>query len=107
MDIPVLNALWSEETTDLVLNKVNLHVPAGSYMALVGSSGAGKSTLCSLIPRFYDVTDGTIRIDGKDIRDITLKCLRSQIGIVQQDVYLFVGTVYCTCFPKESSDSHF
>jgi len=83
-----------EETTDLVLNKVNLHVPAGAYMALVGSSGAGKSTLCSLIPRFYDVTDGAIRIDGQDIRDITLKSLRSQIGIVQQDVYLFVGTVY-------------
>ena len=83
-----------EETTDLVLNKVNLHVPAGAYMALVGSSGAGKSTLCSLIPRFYDVTDGAIRIDGRDIRDITLKSLRSQIGIVQQDVYLFVGTVY-------------
>ena len=83
-----------EETTDLVLNKVNLHVPAGAYMALVGSSGAGKSTLCSLIPRFYDVTDGAIRIDGKDIRDISLKSLRSQIGIVQQDVYLFVGTVY-------------
>ena len=83
-----------EETTETVLNKVNLHVPAGSYMALVGSSGAGKSTLCSLIPRFYDVTDGAIRIDGIDIRDITLKSLRSQIGIVQQDVYLFVGTVY-------------
>lgn len=83
-----------EDTTDLVLNKVNLHVPAGSYMALVGSSGAGKSTLCSLIPRFYDVTEGCIKIDGTDIRNITLQSLRSQIGIVQQDVYLFVGTVY-------------
>lgn len=62
-------------------------------MALVGSSGAGKSTLCSLIPRFYDVTGGTVKIDGQDIREVTLKSLRSQIGIVQQDVYLFVGTV--------------
>ena len=62
-------------------------------MALVGSSGAGKTTLCSLIPRFYDVNSGTIRIDGKDIREVTLKSLRSQIGIVQQDVYLFAGTI--------------
>ena len=82
-----------EENTETVLNHINLEVEAGSYMALVGSSGAGKSTLCSLIPRFYDVTGGTVKIDGKDIRDVTLKSLRSQIGIVQQDVYLFVGTV--------------
>lgn len=82
-----------EENTETVLNHINLEVEAGSYMALVGSSGAGKSTLCSLIPRFYDVTSGAVRIDGKDIRDMTLKSLRSQIGIVQQDVYLFVGTV--------------
>lgn len=82
-----------EENSQQVLNHINLNVAAGSYMALVGSSGAGKSTLCSLIPRFYDVTGGAIRIDGKDIRDITLKSLRNQIGIVQQDVYLFVGTV--------------
>ncbi len=82
-----------EENTETVLNHINLEVEAGSYMALVGSSGAGKSTLCSLIPRFYDVTGGSVKIDGKDIRDVTLKSLRSQIGIVQQDVYLFVGTV--------------
>ena len=63
-------------------------------MALVGSSGAGKSTLCSLIPRFYDVTGGAVKIDGKDVRDLTLKSLRDHIGMVQQDVYLFVGTVY-------------
>lgn len=63
-------------------------------MALVGSSGAGKSTLCSLIPRFYDVTGGRVTIDGKDIRELSLKSLREHIGIVQQDVYLFVGTVY-------------
>ena len=83
-----------EDNTEKVLNHINLNVPAGSYMALVGSSGAGKSTLCSLIPRFYDVTGGSVKIDNKDIRDLTLKSLRDHIGIVQQDVYLFVGTVY-------------
>lgn len=83
-----------EENTEQVLNHINLKVPAGAYMALVGSSGAGKSTLCSLIPRFYDVTGGAVKIDGKDVRDIRLKSLRDHIGIVQQDVYLFVGTVY-------------
>lgn len=77
-----------------VLNNVCLEVPAGKYVALVGSSGAGKTTLCSLIPRFYDVTEGTIRIDGTDIREITLKSLRKHIGVVQQDVYLFAGTIY-------------
>ena len=82
-----------EENTEQVLDHINLNVPAGSYMALVGSSGAGKSTLCSLIPRFYDVTNGSVKIDGKDIRSLTLKSLRDHIGIVQQDVYLFVGTV--------------
>lgn len=83
-----------EENTERVLKNINLNVPAGSYMALVGSSGAGKSTLCSLIPRFYDVTGGAVKIDGKDVRDLRLKSLRDHIGIVQQDVYLFVGTVY-------------
>ena len=82
------------DNDETVLNNISLNVPAGAYMALVGSSGAGKSTLCSLIPRFYDVTDGSIKIDGKDVRDIKLKSLRDHIGIVQQDVYLFVGTVY-------------
>ncbi len=82
-----------EENSQQVLNHISLEVKAGSYMALVGSSGAGKSTLCSLIPRFYDVSGGAILIDGKDIRDIKLKSLRDHIGIVQQDVYLFVGTV--------------
>jgi len=83
-----------EENSQKVLSQINLHVKAGSYMALVGASGAGKSTLCSLIPRFYDVTSGSIEIDGKDIRDLKLKTLRDHIGIVQQDVYLFAGTVY-------------
>jgi len=82
------------DNSEVVLNEVNLEVPAGAYMALVGSSGAGKTTLCSLIPRFYDVNSGTIRIDGKDIRKVTLKSLRNQIGIVQQDVYLFAGTIF-------------
>lgn len=83
-----------KDTAHRVLRHINLSVPAGSYVALVGSSGGGKTTLCSLIPRFYEVTKGSIRIDGKDIRDVTLKSLRENIGIVQQDVYLFAGTVY-------------
>lgn len=82
-----------EDTQEEVLADINLRVDAGRYIALVGSSGAGKSTLCSLIPRFYDVSHGVIRIDGVDIRDVTLKSLRENIGIVQQDVYLFAGTV--------------
>ncbi|MBR4182531.1 MAG: ABC transporter ATP-binding protein [Lachnospiraceae bacterium] len=83
-----------KDTAHRVLRHINLDVKAGSYVALVGSSGGGKTTLCSLIPRFYDVTKGSIRIDGKDIRDVTLKSLRENIGIVQQDVYLFSGNVY-------------
>ncbi len=83
-----------KENTDCVLSSINLEVPAGAYIALVGPSGVGKTTLCSLIPRFYDVTEGTIRIDGKDIRSVTQKSLRNQIGIVQQDIYLFAGTIY-------------
>lgn len=82
-----------QDTDDEVLAHLNLEVKAGQYVALVGSSGAGKSTLCNLIPRFYDVTGGAIRIDGTDIRDMTIKSLRRNIGIVQQDVYLFAGTV--------------
>ncbi|NLH02187.1 MAG: ABC transporter ATP-binding protein [Clostridiales bacterium] len=78
---------------EAVFEHLTLTVPAGDYVALVGSSGVGKTTLCSLIPRFYDVTEGSISIDGKDIRSLTLKSLRSQIGIVQQDVYLFADTV--------------
>jgi len=94
-DIAFENVTFSyNDHSDTVLNGINLEVPAGAYMALVGSSGAGKTTLCSLIPRFYDVNSGTIRIDGKDIRQVTLKSLRSQIGIVQQDVYLFAGTIF-------------
>lgn len=82
------------DTAHRVLKHINLKVSAGEYVALVGSSGGGKTTLCSLIPRFYEVTKGSITIDGKDVRDVTLKSLRENIGIVQQDVYLFAGTVY-------------
>ena len=76
-----------------VLSHINLNVKAGESVALVGPSGSGKTTLCSLIPRFYDVTGGAVRIDGNDVRELTLDSLRSQIGVVQQDVYLFAGTV--------------
>lgn len=77
-----------------VLSNINLDVKPGENVALVGPSGGGKTTLCNLIPRFYDVTDGRILIDGQDIKDVKLKSLRSQIGFVQQDVYLFSGTVH-------------
>lgn len=76
-----------------VLSNINLKVEAGEYLALVGSSGVGKTTLCSLIPRFYEVSGGRITLDGRDIREITLKSLRQNIGIVQQDVYLFAGSI--------------
>lgn len=82
-----------ESTHEQVLRNVDLSVEAGDYVALVGASGVGKTTLCSLIPRFYEVTDGAIKIDGVDIRKMKQRSLRSQIGIVQQDVYLFAGTV--------------
>jgi ATP-binding cassette subfamily B protein len=77
-----------------VLSNIDLRVKAGENVALVGPSGSGKTTLCNLIPRFYDVTSGRILIDGYDIKDVTIRSLRSQIGIVQQDVYLFSGSVY-------------
>ena len=76
-----------------VLRHVNLRIQPGESLALVGPSGGGKTTLCNLIPRFYDVTDGEILIDGQDIRHVTLHSLRDAIGVVQQDVYLFSGTV--------------
>ncbi len=82
------------DSKETVLNHVSLDVPAGSYTALVGPSGAGKTTLCSLIPRFYDVTEGRVCVDGKDVRKLTMKSLRGQIGMVQQDVYLFTGTIF-------------
>ena len=83
---------YSEDTKE-VLSKINLTVHAGANVAIVGPSGSGKTTLCSLIPRFYEVSEGCIRIDGNDIRDVTLHSLRENIGVVQQDVYLFSGTI--------------
>jgi ATP-binding cassette, subfamily B, bacterial len=81
------------EDHDHVLNNLSLEIKAGEYVALVGPSGVGKTTLCSLIPRFYEVTDGQILLDRQDIKDIRLSSLRGNIGVVQQDVYLFAGTV--------------
>lgn len=82
-----------EEGLDEVLNHIDLTVNPGQYLAIVGNSGGGKTTLCSLIPEFYDVEAGRILIDGQDIRKVTLRSLRRQIGIVQQDVYLFMENV--------------
>ncbi len=82
-----------KEDYEYVLKDLSLNINAGDYIALVGPSGVGKTTLCSLIPRFYDVTEGQILIDGQDIRDFSLRSLRRNIGVVQQDVYLFAGTV--------------
>ncbi|MFV0394146.1 MAG: ABC transporter ATP-binding protein [Coprobacillaceae bacterium] len=81
------------KSNDSVLQGINLSVKAGEYIALVGSSGVGKTTICSLLPRFYEVSEGSITIDNTDIRDIKLTSLRENIGIVQQDVYLFAGTI--------------
>ena len=80
-----------DETT--VLSHISIEIPAGKSVALVGPSGGGKTTICSLLPRFYDVTGGRITVDGQDVRSLTLKSLRSQIGVVQQDVYLFSGSI--------------
>ncbi len=77
-----------------VLEDVSLHIAAGETLAVVGPSGGGKTTLCQLIPRFYDVTEGAIRVDGQDVRSLTLTSLRKNIGIVQQDVFLFAGTIF-------------
>ena len=82
-----------EGTSEMIFQNLNLKVEAGEYLALVGTSGVGKTTLCNLIPRFYDVGSGSITLDGTDIRNIKMKSLRDNIGIVQQDVYLFTGTV--------------
>ena len=77
----------------LVLDDVSFDIQAGKSVALVGASGSGKTTICSLLPRFYDVSEGRITIDGKDVRKLTLQSLREQIGLVQQDVYLFCGSI--------------
>lgn len=83
---------YSDDDT-LVLSDVSFRIDAGKSIALVGPSGSGKTTICSLLPRFYDVTGGSIRIDGKEIRSLSLESLRNNIGLVQQDVYLFCGSI--------------
>ncbi len=84
---------YADDENHEVLSHITEDVPAGTNVAIVGPSGSGKTTLCSLIPRFYDTTDGIVSIDGQDIRKVTRKSLRRQIGVVQQEVYLFSGTV--------------
>jgi ATP-binding cassette subfamily B protein len=93
-DIKFDNVSFSYNNGDRkVLKNINFYVPRGKTVAIVGPSGVGKTTLCHLVPRFYEVTEGKILIDGVDIRDYTLKSLRQNIGIVQQDVFLFTGTI--------------
>ena len=87
------NVSFSYDCSENVLEHIDIQIEAGKTVALVGPSGGGKTTLCSLLPRFYDVTDGCVTIDGQDIRSVTLKSLRSNIGIVQQDVYMFGGSI--------------
>lgn len=93
-DIAFENAGFHYSDSDTaVISGLDLKIKAGSHAALVGQSDGGKTTLCNLIPRFYDVTEGKVTVDGHDVRDVTIKSLRKNIGIVQQDVYLFSGTV--------------
>lgn len=91
IDIDDISFSYDERTE--VLSHVDLHIEPGETVAVVGHSGGGKTTLCQLIPRFYDVSDGSIRIDGQDIRDVNKRSLRANIGIVQQDVFIFADTV--------------
>ena len=83
---------YSDDDTP-VLSHVSFEIPAGKSIALVGPAGSGKTTICSLLPRFYDVMEGRVTIDGDDVRKLTLESLRSQIGLVSQDVYLFGGSI--------------
>ncbi len=93
-DITVENVSFAYERDETeVLHHVNLHVKAGETIAVVGPSGGGKSTLCNLIPRFYDVTEGCVSIDGHDVRDVTQRSLRRSVGVVQQDVFLFAASI--------------
>lgn len=87
------NVSFAYDEGSHVFSNINVEIAAGKTVALVGPSGGGKTTFCSLLPRFYDVTSGSVMIDGQDVRDVTLKSLRSAIGIVQQDVYMFGGTI--------------
>lgn len=92
-DISYNDVSFSYEDNEIVLNHINFKIESGKSVALVGPSGGGKTTICSLLPRFYDITGGTITIGNQNVREITLESLRNSIGIVQQDVYLFGGTV--------------
>lgn len=92
-NIELENVSFRYDTSEEVLEDISLSVPAGTTVAFVGPSGGGKTTLCHLIPRFYDVTKGTLYVDGNDVRDLKLAALRSQVGLVQQDVFLFTGTI--------------
>ena len=92
-DISYNDVSFSYEDNEIVLNHISFRIPAGKSVALVGPSGGGKTTICSLLPRFYDITGGSIAIGGQDIQDMTLESLRNSIGIVQQDVYLFGGSI--------------
>ncbi len=92
-DIEINNVSFTYEDKKQVLNNLNLSIEAGKTVALVGPSGGGKTTLCNLIPRFYDFEEGDIRIDGKSIKNVSLKSLRKNIGVVGQDVFLFTGTI--------------
>ncbi len=92
-DITYSNVSFGYSAEKPIIQNIDLTIHAGETIAFVGPSGAGKTTICSLLPRFYEVSDGSITVDGTDIRDITLSSLRGQIGIVQQDVFLFAGTI--------------
>ena len=93
IDVDHVSFTYDAEETDGVLHDVSVHIAPGEAVAIVGPSGGGKSTLCQLIPRFYEVSDGAIRIDGEDVREITQSSLHRAIGVVQQDVFLFADTV--------------
>ncbi len=92
-EIDYRDVTFSYDSASDVLDKISIHIDAGRTVALVGPSGGGKTTLCSLLPRFYDVTAGSVLIDGQDVRTVKLKSLRDTIGIVQQDVYMFAGSI--------------
>ena len=92
-DISYNDVSFSYEDNEIVLNHISFRIPAGKSVALVGPSGGGKTTICSLLPRFYDITGGSVTIGGQNIQDMTLESLRNSIGIVQQDVYLFGGSI--------------
>ena len=92
-EIQYQDVSFSYDEKETVLEHLNVEIPAGKTCALVGPSGGGKTTICSLLPRFYDVIGGSVRVDGHDVRDLKLKSLREAIGIVQQDVYIFAGSI--------------